>query len=786
MGKLNLSNWMSALDGDKLISEFSIPGTHDTGAGPQLTSVPKLTDLKNRVIDHTTRTQDFNLKEQLERGVRYLDIRLKTDKILPGLTVWHGPVYLDMDFEQDVLEVCYDFLRKNPSECIIMHIKDEAGSSPNFEAAFDLSINDAIDTFWYLNNTIPKLSAVKGKIVLLRRFSAAPANKEPSASEWNKSLKGIDVTGWGDNTTFEINNTSKLKIQDKFKSGINYTYLDKIVPVRALLDEAQTNYSQGKEKDRMYINYTSANCFPNVAQTPVYYAGHLNPNINYYLRNKTGRFGIIAVDFCKSLSNELIIKTNNITFAGSKFPVQEISTEDILPKFSTVVFNKKLYAAWQAKGDTNAICMSSSADGITWSPPYPVAYPGNVQSTTAAPSMTVFDNSIYMVYKANDSSNNIYITYSSDAINWSDLNHLSQATNSAPAVAAYGAKLYMAYRKNDESNQIVITSSNNGKAWNEPTLIHYNDSTNYQATPLPAALCSAGNKLYMTYRSNDENNYICITSNDGSSHWDFTLYPDHKQQTSTTPAITIFNNIPYIIYLSNDGDGILYYTSLNNGVWSESHAIPGQMSKSAPSVTVFKNKLCVIYNEYFTGTPSITCFDGTNWSDANPLPDGELYTDVPYVKAANKYYYLYVYGAQLYMQSSDNNVKWTAPVSVSQTASQAITNAAPSITSFNNKLYVFFKSFYPADSAVYYMIYDGSSWTQKTVVPKVKSAGSPSVTLDGGKLCLTYSTTGTGSDKYVTRMDTNGTWSDPVKSTKTLTKDKSLLSAMNTDSVVNT
>ncbi|OBQ09394.1 MAG: hypothetical protein AN482_11755, partial [Anabaena sp. LE011-02] len=43
-------------------------------------------------------------------------------------------------------------------------------------------------------------------------------------------------------------------------------------------------------------------------------------------------------------------------------------------------------------------------------------YPGI--TFQGSPTMTVFNNKLYIAFKANDSSNTLYVTSSSDGVNW--------------------------------------------------------------------------------------------------------------------------------------------------------------------------------------------------------------------------------------------------------------------------------------------------------------------------------------------------------------------------------
>jgi len=69
-------NWMSDLDDDMLISNITIPGSHNTGTY----ACHKLCFLNQ--------CQGWRVKDQLRAGLRYLDFRLDDQK---PLNIFHGP-----------------------------------------------------------------------------------------------------------------------------------------------------------------------------------------------------------------------------------------------------------------------------------------------------------------------------------------------------------------------------------------------------------------------------------------------------------------------------------------------------------------------------------------------------------------------------------------------------------------------------------------------------------------------------------------------------------------------
>jgi len=62
------AKWMSLLDRKLKINEINIPGTHDSGTY-------NVAIVKSPIAQ----TQYLNIKEQLENGIKYLDIRLSLD-----------------------------------------------------------------------------------------------------------------------------------------------------------------------------------------------------------------------------------------------------------------------------------------------------------------------------------------------------------------------------------------------------------------------------------------------------------------------------------------------------------------------------------------------------------------------------------------------------------------------------------------------------------------------------------------------------------------------------------
>ena len=183
------ADWMAAIPNSWRLGSFSIPGTHDTCA-------------LHETVPNTARCQSMSLAEQLNAGLRYLDIRCRHMK--DRFVIYHGIEYQHFSFEQ-VLETVNSFLDAHPSETIILSVNEEHKPSKvtrNFWETFEwyYAQNPAR---WHIGEVLPELGSVRGKIVLLRRFNTAG------------SIRGLDAaTNWSNNHPGILRVGTQFSIQD--------------------------------------------------------------------------------------------------------------------------------------------------------------------------------------------------------------------------------------------------------------------------------------------------------------------------------------------------------------------------------------------------------------------------------------------------------------------------------------------------------------------------------------------------------------------------------------------
>ncbi|MBU6392790.1 MAG: hypothetical protein KGQ83_11200 [Planctomycetes bacterium] len=125
--KFNPKSWMSKISDSKSIAEIIIPGTHDTAAR-----------MSSPAFYLPAQTQSTTTDEQLNYGIRFLDVRAKAEPVIyqskvvgAKLIPYHG-IIREGDDIKDILDACQSFLRDNPTETIIMSLKNEESGDDLF------------------------------------------------------------------------------------------------------------------------------------------------------------------------------------------------------------------------------------------------------------------------------------------------------------------------------------------------------------------------------------------------------------------------------------------------------------------------------------------------------------------------------------------------------------------------------------------------------------------------------------------------------------------------------
>ncbi len=294
------NKWMSHLSESLKLSEIVIPGTHNSCAIN---------------CNSFAKCQSKTLMEQLYLGVRALDIRCR--QIYDHFEINHGLVKLNFDFNNVQCD-CVEFLQANPQETIIMIIKSEYKPFHNklsFEEIFLKYIANNLH-MWHLDEHIPILKEVRGKIVLLRRFGSSD------------SSLGINLVNWPDNQTFLIQNKLdfQLNIQDEHKKKASKKWNS----IHSHLNKAASDTN----KSTWYINFCSSHRHRSIS-SPEKISKFINKKLVEHFNNIESRsyfykYGTIFTDFVDESISKSIYKLNrpigviqNRTFIEYKMTIIE-------------------------------------------------------------------------------------------------------------------------------------------------------------------------------------------------------------------------------------------------------------------------------------------------------------------------------------------------------------------------------------------------------------------------------------------------------------------------------
>lgn len=278
------NHWMSSIDGNTYLKDLSLVGSHDAGA--------------YRYGGGLAICQEDDIYTQLNQGIRYLDIRLNYED--GKLTLYHGIVSQKLDFEDDILSQIFRFLDENPSETLMMIVKNENGKDQeNWEKVLMNVVDRNAARFNKFITLKTKLSELRGKISIITRSGL---DQEVA------KMRGIGYNS----STFGTLNNEPMFFADEFKvPNLFNSSIDK--KAHSIYNAIEMARSPTYDNTWVIINCngTSAFAYPNAV------ADRINPKVEAYLLDHryvdnnpntlAKRNGILVIDFSTSTKGKNII-----------------------------------------------------------------------------------------------------------------------------------------------------------------------------------------------------------------------------------------------------------------------------------------------------------------------------------------------------------------------------------------------------------------------------------------------------------------------------------------------
>jgi hypothetical protein len=270
-----------------------------------------------------------------------------------------------------------------------------------------------------------------------------------------------------------------------------------------------------------------------------------------------------------------------------------------------VIFKDQLVIAYVADNSSRDLLITTSSDGINWSQNKQVT---SQQSSSHSPALAVYDKKLVLAYVANNPSNTLLVTTSSDGVNWTApttvFSHDVVSSKAAPTLVVANKTLYLIWVVNDSSNDLYLTASNDAVSWYStaeggitlgpgagPQPAWYAIG---QQTPHTPGLTSLDGNLAMVYIANNGSNELFLTVGFGPFTWLNAAETapagpiPGPQTTSVTPAITSFKGQLVLVFVAMNGsnDLLTMQTTDRIGVaWTQATQVTHQQaSKRYPSL----------------------------------------------------------------------------------------------------------------------------------------------------------------------------------------------------------
>lgn len=275
-----LHAWMKELDDKYPLPVLSIPGTHNSPTCH--TALPSV------------RCQSVGVREQLDNGVRYFDIRLSVDTDDPKMALVHSAFPISLTGTKwfgDMLTTIYEFLDKNPSETLIMSLKREGtgkGNDGDLGKYLKHHYVDKTRHRWWTEPRIPRLGEARGRIIIMRRFRI----EETLQKCWDGRGYGIDASTWPDNCEDGRVHGDHIRVQDFYEITETENIEKKIEFTRTHLERAaEQSPSKDGQIPPFFINFLSASNFFDARCWPERIAAKVNPAVIEYLCLRHGEQG---------------------------------------------------------------------------------------------------------------------------------------------------------------------------------------------------------------------------------------------------------------------------------------------------------------------------------------------------------------------------------------------------------------------------------------------------------------------------------------------------------------
>ncbi len=270
---------MKSIPDTQNIISLNIPGAHDAST-------------KYCQLGLFSSCQKLTVKEMMNIGVRAFDLRVDGENMVHSFTkckkTRFGKNLTIYDVTNDILE----FLKDNPTETVIVFFKNDGKTSSR--DCLDLLVKNIIKKIpemWFLENRLPFLSEIRGKIILINRIDSS-TGIDFSKMPYQGGTKDTHAED------FSSDGIGTVTVQDRYVLTRKRKWQEAVKPVL----ENENQYV-----NKLVLNHLSTAGMPFI---PRFNSAYINRRFLSFRLKSKGHYGIIMADFQSSEIADKIIKSN--------------------------------------------------------------------------------------------------------------------------------------------------------------------------------------------------------------------------------------------------------------------------------------------------------------------------------------------------------------------------------------------------------------------------------------------------------------------------------------------
>ena len=239
-------DWMADIADHTYISQLSIPGSHDSATGHGFSG------WLSAFGEAYARTQDKNITEQWQSGIRAFDLRPCVDG--SDMPIYHGILPTNLKMDEALATLC-DLLDQHPTEAAIVIVRHETdgdnGDNNWNKMMMTLLSEDNINAHCATFKPLLTMGEVRGKMLILSRDKYATNPIGGFINNWSHSSTFSDQT----KSTITAKGTSTpCYVQDFYDCSASGAKATKTDAITTLLTFTAT---RNKNTRLWCINHTS-------------------------------------------------------------------------------------------------------------------------------------------------------------------------------------------------------------------------------------------------------------------------------------------------------------------------------------------------------------------------------------------------------------------------------------------------------------------------------------------------------------------------------------------------